>query len=287
MDALGPIAVVAGGGRLPAQVIRAAELSGREVITIAIKGEADASLSAFDPVVLGWGQIGKLFDTIHQAGAKEVVLIGSVTRRPDFTSIVGDLGTMRRLPRILSALVGGDDSLLVRVMGIFEREGLRVIGAHELAPELLASGGVMAGPYPDDQDNLAVKLGLEAVRMLGALDIGQAAIAVGTRVVAVEGAEGTDAMLVRCRDLRENGRVRAKGRVGVLVKCAKPDQDLRVDLPTVGPDTVRRAQAAQLKGIAVEAGRVLISDREETLAVCNELGIFLLGIEARAKEPTP
>ncbi|MDX5592739.1 LpxI family protein [Pseudovibrio sp. SPO723] len=279
MTAQRPIAVVAGGGRLPEQVIRSAKNSGREVVTIAIKGEADASLSAFQPVELGWGQIGKLFDTIKRAGAEEVILIGSVTRRPDFTSIIGDLGTMRRLPRILAALVGGDDSLLVKVMGIFEGEGLKVVGAHELAPELLAKPGLMAGPTPDEGDLSSISLCLEAVNALGGLDIGQGAVAVGSRVVALEGAEGTDAMLVRCAELRENGRVRAKGAAGVLVKCSKPQQDLRVDLPTVGPQTIRGAHKAQLKGVAVEAEHVLIADLEETLALCKELGIFLFGID--------
>ncbi|WP_310619871.1 LpxI family protein [Flexibacterium corallicola] len=273
-----PIAVIAGGGSLPAQVIEAILNTGRHVITIAIKGEADASLSSYDPVELGWGQIGKLFDTVHKAGAQEIVLIGSVQRRPDFTSVLGDWGTMRRLPRILAALVGGDDSLLVKVMGIFEQEGLKIVGAHEVAPALLAKPGLMAGPKLKEQDLADIRQCAEAIEKLGALDIGQGCVAVNGRIIAVEGAEGTDAMLLRCVELRQNGRVRTKGNAGVLVKCAKPGQDLRVDLPTVGPQTIRNAVSARLNGIAVEEGNVLIAERGLTEALCIEHGIFFYGL---------
>ena len=275
-----PIAVIAGGGDLPEMVIRAAQAQGREVVTIAIKGEAAASLSAFEPVELGWGQIGKLFSTLKGRGVCDVVLIGSVHKRPDFTSILGDLGTMRRLPRIIAALVGGDDHLLVKVAGIFEAEGLRVVGAHEVAPNLIAGQGHLAGPVPSAAALEDMALALQAVEALGRLDIGQGAVAVSTRVVAVEGAEGTDAMLERCAQLRQSGRVRAKGAQGVLVKCSKPEQDLRLDMPAIGPDTIRRASKAQLAGVCVEEGRVLIAHRDEVERLCAELGVFLYGCAA-------
>ncbi|EEA96426.1 LpxI family protein [Pseudovibrio sp. JE062] len=272
-----PIAVIAGGGDLPGLVIRSAMAQGREVVTIAIKGEADASLSAFNPVELGWGQIGKLFSTLKSKGVRDVVLIGGVQRRPDFTSILGDFGTMWRLPRIIAAVVGGDDHLLVKVAGIFEREGLHVVGAHEVAPELVASPGHVAGPKPSKKALSDMTLAIEAVDALGRLDIGQGAIAVNARVVAVEGAEGTDAMLERVAVLRENGRVRSKGAAGVLVKCSKPQQDLRLDMPGIGPQTIRKAAEAQLQGVCVEAGRVLVAHRDEVERLCDELGVFLYG----------
>ncbi|KZK82038.1 hypothetical protein PsAD13_03584 [Pseudovibrio sp. Ad13] len=272
-----PIAVIAGGGDLPGLVIRSAMEQGRDVVTIAIKGEADASLSAFNPVELGWGQIGKLFSTLKSNGVQDVVLIGAVQKRPDFTSILGDFGTIWRLPRIIKAVVGGDDHLLVKVAGIFEREGLHVVGAHEVAPGLVASPGHVAGPKPDAKALSDMKLAIEAVDAVGRLDIGQGAVAVGARVVAVEGAEGTDAMLERVAGLRANGRVRSKGAAGVLVKCSKPQQDLRLDMPTVGPETIQKASDAQLKGVCVEAGRVLVAHRDEVERLCDELGVFLYG----------
>ncbi|MBA5776533.1 UDP-2,3-diacylglucosamine diphosphatase LpxI [Stappia sp. F7233] len=274
-----PVAVICGGGTLPAEVVEAARATGREVLAIAIKGEAAAALERFEPISLGWGQIGKLFDTMKKAGCHDVVLIGGVTRRPDFRSVAGDLGTLRRLPRIIAALTGGDDSLLVKVIGIFEDEGFRVIGAHEIAPSLLAGPGAIVGPEPAGEAVADMQLARQAVEALGRLDIGQAAVALGGRVIAVEGAEGTDAMLERCAELRRIGRVNAKGRIGVLVKRAKPGQDLRADLPTIGPKTIEAAAQAGLAGIALEAGRVFIAERDATLAAARDKGLFLHGFK--------
>jgi hypothetical protein len=256
--------------------------AGRDCRVVAIKGEADEATRGLASAELGWGEIGRLYTFLNKSGCRDVLLIGGVSRRPDFTSILGDLGTLRRLPAIIRALAGGDDSLLTKVIGLFEVEGFRVVGIKDVAPGLLAASGVLGKIQPKDADWRDLQLALTATQKLGELDIGQAAVAVGGRVVALEGAEGTDAMLERCAKLREAGRVRAKNRAGVLVKTAKPNQDLRVDLPTVGPRTIERAQAAGLAGVAVEAGGALISDREETLALADAAGLFVVGIDQTA-----
>ncbi len=280
-----PVAVICGGGRLPVEVIASVVESGRRVVAVAIKGEADTGVDAYNPAYLGWGQIGKLATLLEREGCREIVMIGSVTRRPELREIVGDLGTMRRLPKIVASLAGGDDSILKKIIRLFEDEGFRVIGAHEVAPGLLARSGTIVGKDPGAAAALDLKLAREAVIALGRLDIGQAAVSVAGRVIAVEGAEGTDAMLERCRAVRERGRV--KGRGGVLVKCAKPGQDMRVDLPTVGPETVRAAANAGLSGIGIEAGRVLIAERARTEALARENSISLWGIDPleEAHEP--
>lgn len=275
--ALSPVAVICGGGRLPVEVIAAAVEDGRRVVAVAIKGEADPRVAAYDPTYLGWGQIGKLASLLEREGCRDIVMIGSVTRRPELREIVGDLGTMRRLPKIIASLAGGDDSILKKIIRLFEDEGFRIVGAHEIAPALLARPGTIVGrdAGPDAAADLA--LAREAVVALGRLDIGQAAVSVCGRVIAVEGAEGTDAMLERCHDVRQRGRVKGKG--GVLVKCAKPGQDMRVDLPTIGPETIRACAKAGLSGIGIETGRVLIAERAQTEALARELGISLWGIE--------
>lgn len=278
-----PLGLIAGGGQLPLEILADLKARGEPVLTIAIKGETEPALAAQADHELGWGQIGQLFKALHAAGCDRVILIGGITRRPDFTSILGDLGTMRRLPTIVKAMVGGDDSLLTRVIRIFEGENLQVVGVADVAPGLLASGGVISGGALDVGSSEDMHLAYQAVRRLGELDIGQAAVAVGGRVIALEGAEGTDAMLQRCADLRANGRVRAKGAVGVLVKAAKPGQDLRVDLPAIGPRTIDLARAAGLAGIAVEAGRSLIAGRAATLAAARASGLFVYGL-ARPQE---
>ena len=273
------LALIAGNGSLPCQIADALASAGREFRIIAIKGEADARTRAQADTELGWGEIGRLYKFLKKTGCRDVLLIGGVSSRPDFTSILGDFGTLKRLPTIIRALAGGDDSLLTKVIRLFEVEGYRVVGIKDVAPQLLASSGVLGRVQPNRGDWLDAELALRATEKLGELDIGQAAIAVGGRVVALEGAEGTDAMLQRCAELKRIGRIRAKGRAGVLVKTAKPNQDLRVDLPTVGPKTIDLAVAAGLAGIAVEASGALIAEKEETLKKADAAGLFVIGIE--------
>ena len=273
------LALIAGNGSLPCQIAEALNGAGREFRIIAIKGEADERTRAQADTELGWGEIGRLYKFLKKTGCRDVLLIGGVSKRPDFTSILGDLGTLKRLPTIIRALAGGDDSLLTKVIRLFEVEGYRVVGIKDVAPQLLASSGVLGKVQPNQGDWRDAELALRATEKLGELDIGQAAIAVGGRVVALEGAEGTDAMLQRCADLKRIGRIRSKGRAGVLVKTAKPNQDLRVDLPTVGPMTIDLAAAAGLAGIAVEASGALIAEKEETLKKADNAGLFVIGIE--------
>ncbi|NKX66620.1 UDP-2,3-diacylglucosamine diphosphatase LpxI [Labrenzia sp. 5N] len=273
------LALIAGNGSLPCQIAEALSSAGREFRIIAIKGEADERTRAQADTELGWGEIGRLYKFLKKTGCRDVLLIGGVSKRPDFTSILGDLGTLKRLPTIIRALAGGDDSLLTKVIRLFEVEGYRVVGIKDVAPQLLASSGVLGKVQPSQGDWRDAELALRATEKLGELDIGQAAIAVGGRVVALEGAEGTDAMLQRCAELKRIGRIRSKGRAGVLVKTAKPNQDLRVDLPTVGPMTIDLAAAAGLAGIAVEASGALIAEKEETLKKADNAGLFVIGIE--------
>ncbi|MCV0425855.1 MAG: UDP-2,3-diacylglucosamine diphosphatase LpxI [Roseibium sp.] len=273
------IALIAGNGSLPRQIADALTECGRDFRIVAIRGEADDLTRDKANAELGWGEIGRLYSFLKKNGCQDVLLIGGVSKRPDFTSILGDFGTLKRLPTIIRALAGGDDSLLTKVIRLFEDEGYRVVGIKDVAPQLLASSGVLGRVQPTADDWRDLELALKATEKLGELDIGQAAIAVGGRVVALEGAEGTDAMIQRCADLKGNGRIRTKGRAGVLVKTAKPDQDLRVDLPTVGPRTIDLAVSAGLSGIAVEAHGALIAEKEQTLHRADEAGLFVVGVE--------
>lgn len=275
----GRLALIAGSGSLPRQIADAMTVSGRKFEIVAIRGEADAATRQRAGVELGWGEIGRLYNFLKKTGCKDVLLIGGVSQRPDFTSIFGDFGTLRRLPSIFWALTGGDDSLLTKVIRLFEKEGFRVVGIKDVAPQLLASSGVLGRVQPKPEDWQNLQLALKATEKLGELDIGQAAVAVDGRVIALEGAEGTDAMLMRCAELKRIGRVRSKGRSGVLVKTAKPEQDLRVDLPTVGPKTIELAVYAGLNGIAVEADGALIAEKEDTLKRADTEGLFVIGID--------
>lgn len=279
-----PLALIAGNGTLPGQIADAIEARNAPLKIVTIKGEAAPETASRAVVELGWGEIDRLYSFLKMNDCKDVLLIGGVSKRPDFTSILGDLGTLKRLPTIIKGLAGGDDNLLTKVIGLFEVEGFRIVGIKDVAPELLAGIGVLGRVAPSEEALDDIDLALKATERLGELDIGQAAVAVRGRVVALEGAEGTDGMLERCAALRANGRIRAKGAAGVLVKAAKPNQDLRVDLPTIGPRTIDLAVAAQLSGIAVEAGGALIAEREITLKKADEAGIFLFGIDRNRKQ---
>jgi len=175
----------------------------------------------------------------------------------------------------MSLLAGGDDTVLSALTKFFESQGYRVVGAHEVAPDLVAEPGRVAGPAVSAA-RADIDLALRAARLIGALDSGQAAVVVESRVIALEGAEGTDAMVARVGELRQAGRVKWSGRAGVLAKCSKPQQDIRVDMPTIGPRTVEMAAAAGLAGIVIEPRRVMIADRAETVAVAQRTGTFIL-----------
>jgi DUF1009 family protein len=270
------LAIVAVGGALPYEVAAAATASGRKVLVIALEGEFDQRLRTFPLTVVKWGQVGRVRQLIDDHGAREVVLIGSVQKRPDFSSMGLDFGTLKLMPRILKSMIGGDDAVLANVVQFLEEGGPRVIGAHEVAPDLVAAAGHVAGPRPSSSAMADARLALNAAKAIGALDIGQAAVAVDGRVVALEAAEGTDAMIERVGHLHAIGRAKWSGRAGVLAKRAKPQQDLRVDMPVIGPRTIEAAAKAGLAGVAIEPGRVMIAERGETIAVAERTGTFIV-----------
>lgn len=277
-----PLAILAAGGAVPYQVASSAAAVGRSVFVMALDGEFDPRLTAFPHEVVKWGQVGRVISLIEKHGAREVVLIGSVNSRPDFASIGVDLGTLKLMPRLIKAMIGGDDTVLGNVVKIIEEHGSRVVGAHEVAPDLVAKPGHVAGPRATGSHLADAMLALDAAQAIGALDIGQASIAVNGRVVALEAAEGTDAMLQRIATLRENGRVRWSGRAGVLAKRSKPQQDLRVDMPAIGPRTVEAVVRSGLAGIAIEPGRVMIAERAETVALAERTSTFIVADERLA-----
>lgn len=274
-----PLAILAGGGSLPLEVAEAARLSGRRVVVVGIRGEADKAIEALGAQWVEWGQVGRLFDLLAAENCRDLLLVGGVVRRPDFRSVASDFGTVRRLPKILAALSGGDDGLLRRVISLLESEGLRVLSVLDVAPALVLGSGPVGRRSPDDAHRADIARGLALLAALGPFDVGQAAVVAGGRIVAIEGAEGTDALIDRYREVRKAGRV-ARDANGVLVKAAKPQQDRRVDLPVIGPETVRRAADAGLAGIAAESGRVLVVRRQETRAAADAAGLFVVGVDA-------
>lgn len=272
------LGIIAGRGDLPLRLIETARAAGRDFYVLAIKNQADCALS--DDVPHDWvrlGAAGQGLDLLRAAGVTEVVFAGGI-ERPSLTALMPDARMARFLAKLASKSLG-DDSVLRVAVAEFEAEGFRVIGADDLRAELVMSQGKLGRHAPDDSAWIDIRLGIRMARAIGALDIGQAVVVQQGVVLGVEGAEGTDELIARC------GRLQKEGPAGVLVKAMKPGQERRVDLPTIGPDTVAAAAAAGLRGIAVEADQALIIDRAKVIAEADRLGLFLVGFTAEAEFP--
>ncbi len=273
-----PIAILAGGGRLPQLVTAAALRDGRSPVVFAIAGEAEPQDFAPAPVhTVRWGEIGRMFRLTDENGCREAVFIGSITRRPDYRALRPDLATVKLIPRILRLMSGRDNDLLSGVTTIFEEHGLRVVSPLSIAPDLALGEGCEVGVL-SPQSEADIAAAAAGARKVGSLDIAQAAVAVDGKVVAEEDASGTDALLERVALLRRAGTIGKTG--GVLVKCLKPKQDGRHDLPTVGPTTADHAKRAGLSGVAAEAGRTMLVGRAETIDAFRRAGLFLVGLPA-------
>ena len=275
----GRLAIVAGSGSLPVRVATSLVARGEAPpLVLTVVGEADpASFPGCETAPIAVEEIGDLVGRLRRAGVTRCVLAGGIARRPALSRLRPSLGLVRILPSVLRNRAGGDDRILRAIVAHLEGSGIAVVGAQEIAPDLLAGEGLLAGPAPSAADRRDIAAAAAAARAIGALDIGQAAIAVGGRAVALEGIEGTEGLLDRMASLRGHGRL-AGMTGGVLVKCAKPGQELRVDLPAIGLDTVRSAVQAGLSGIAVEAGRCLVLDAEATLAAAAGARLFVWGL---------
>jgi DUF1009 family protein len=272
-----PLTIIAGGGTVPAYVATAAAAAGRPVFIVGVKGEADQGIARFPHAFLEWGELGQLDRLLKEHRSRDLVLIGTIKSRPDFRKIRIDLATMRSLKDILQIVVGGDNDVLSGAVKFFEKRGCRVVGAHEVAADLVAKPGAIGRRKPGAKEQRDVARAMRAAHGIGALDAGQAAVVVNGRIVALEAAEGTDAMLERVAALKSAGRIRWDGQAGVLAKCPRPQQDLRVDMPTIGLKTVEAAIAIGLAGIAVEAGKVMLVDRAEAVRRADAEGLFLIG----------
>ena len=225
------------------------------------------------------GQYGRAKKLFRSEGCRDLVFIGTLAR-PALSEIRLDWATLRVLPQVWAAFRGGDDHLLSGVGRIFERDGFRLVGIKDVAPDLLMPEGCLTRAQPDADACADIALAREVLAALSAFDIGQAAIVIDRHEVGVEDIEGTDALLARIASLRERGRIRAPERRGVLVKAPKRGQDLRFDLPTIGPRTVEGAANAKLAGIAVVAGHALVAEPQAMIEKADAGGLFVTGVPA-------
>jgi UDP-2,3-diacylglucosamine hydrolase len=275
-----PLGLIAGGGVMPFAVADSLIARGIDPVLFAMRGSCDpVKVARFRYHWISIGQIGRLTRLLRSENCRDLVFIGTLVR-PALSEIRLDWGTLRVIPHVLAAFRGGDDHLLSGIGGIFERDGFRMVGIKDVAPELLMPEGCLTRASPDENATVDIARGREVLNALSPFDIGQAAVVIDGHVVGVEDIEGTDGLLARVARLRAEGRIRARTARGALVKAPKSGQDLRFDLPTMGSRTVEGAAAAQLAGIAIVAGNTIVVDPQTVIEAADAAGLFVTGLPA-------
>ena len=275
-----PIGLVAGGGVMPFAVADSLVARGVNPVLFALRGACDpVRVERFRHHWISVGQYGRAVSLFRAENCRDLVFIGTLVR-PSLSEIRLDLGTLRVIGRVLSAFRGGDDHLLSGIGGLLEQDGFRMVGIKDVAPDLLMPEGCLTRAAPDGDAAADIARGREVLRALSPYDIGQAAVVIDGHVVGVEDIEGTDGLLARVARLRNEGRIRAKAARGVLVKAPKSGQDLRFDLPTMGPKTVEGAAAAKLAGIAIVAGHTIVAEPQTMIETADAAGVFVTGLPA-------
>jgi len=275
-----PIGLIAAGGVMPFAVADSLLARGIQPVLFALKGACDpVAVERFRHHWISVGQVGRAMKLFRAENCRDLVFIGTLVR-PALSEIRLDWVTLRVLGRVWAAYRGGDDHLLSGIGRILEQDGFRMVGIKDVAPDLLVPEGCLTRTRPDENAAADVARGREVLRALSPFDIGQAAIVIDGHVVGVEDIEGTDGLLARVARLRKEGRIRAKAGRGVLVKAPKSGQDLRFDLPTVGPRTVEGAAAAELAGIAVVAGNTIVVEPQAMIEKADAAALFVAGLPA-------
>jgi DUF1009 family protein len=273
------LAILCGGGSLPFAVAEAVTRRGVRVVMFCLHGWADAERArAYPHHWIAIGQFGRFLRLAREEGCGDVLLLGNLVR-PALRQIRLDFATLRVLPRIIAAFRGGDDHLLSGIAGIIQDHGFRLVGVPEVAPEVLMPSGLLGARRPSGQDRADIARALAVLQATGPFDVGQAVVVADNHVLALEAAEGTDGMLRRVAELRDAGRIRLPRGRGVLVKAPKPTQDRRLDLPSVGPQTIEGAAAAGLAGIAITAGAAVVAEPQDMLRAADAANLFVLGID--------
>ena len=267
------LGIIAGGGDIPQMLIDFCKENNRDYFVIAIEGNAEKKLvdETVPHIWIRIGQAGTGFKKLAEEKVEEVVMIGTI-KRPSIKDLVPDMRTAAFFAKLGLKSVG-DDGILRALVKEIENEGMVVRGIHEVLPEILIKKGVLGKVKPSKQAQADLKRAVEVATELGRLDVGQAVIVQQGLVLGVEGIEGTAELIRRC------GAYKRKGEGGVLVKVRKPQQDMRVDLPTIGDKTVQVAYESGLSGIALHAGNGLIVNEKETIKLANKLGLFVMGLD--------
>lgn len=280
LDISSPIGLIAAGGVMPFAVADSLTARGINPVLFALRGACDpVGVERFRHHWISIGQLGKATRLFRAENCRDLMFIGTLVR-PALSQVRLDWGTLRVIGRVWAAFRGGDDHLLSGIGRILEQDGFRMVGIKDVAPDLLMPEGCLTLEAPDEKAAADIARGREVLRALSPFDIGQATVVIDGHVVGVEDIEGTDGLLARVARLRAEGRIRARTARGVLVKAPKSGQDLRFDLPTMGPRTVEGAAAAKLAGIAIVAGNTVVVEPQAVIEAADAAGLFVTGLSA-------
>jgi DUF1009 family protein len=280
LDISSPVGLIAAGGVMPFAVADSLAARGINPVLFALKGACDpVAVARFRHHWISVGQFGRATKLFRAENCRDLVFIGTLVR-PALAELRLDWGTLRVIRRLLTAFRGGDDHLLSGIGRILEQDGFRMVGIKDVAPDLLMPEGCLTRAAPDPNAAADIAKGRDVLGALSRFDIGQAAIVIDSHVVAVEDIEGTDDLLARVARLRDEGRIRAKPGRGVLVKAPKSGQDLRFDLPTIGPRTVHGVAAAGLGGVAIVSGNTIVVEPQAMIEAADAAGLFVTGVPA-------
>lgn len=274
MEQTTKIGIIAGGGKLPQVIINSCQKSGKEPFIIAIDNEFDGydQLASTPHITINIAAAGKAIKYLKKENIKDIIFVGTL-KRPALSSLRPDAAGVQLLAKISKSKITGDNKLLSIIADFFTEKKFSVVGIDDVAPDLLAPNGIMGKIHPKQTACDDIDFGITVAKTIGSLDIGQSVVIQKGVVVGVEAIEGTDALLDRVKNLQQEGEG------GVLVKVKKPQQDRRLDLPTMGTTTLDNAHKAGLSGIAFDSGSTLILDQEQFIKHANTLGLFIIGID--------
>lgn len=267
------IGLIAGQGDLPNQVIGKCLQVGVPIYVIAYEGQTDpVMLKSVPHDYVNLGQVGKTIDLLRKNGVSKIVLAGKIDRPSSLGSLMPDMKGALLFTTLLKKQ-SGDDTLFRIIVDFLEKEGFEVISVDEiLGQEILFPCGILGKYSPDAQGQKDIERGVEVAKALGLVDVGQSAIIQNGVTLGVEAIEGTDALITRTQEykLDEPG--------GVLIKILKPNQETRVDRSVIGPQTIRQAAKAGLRGIAAQENAVMLLNKEDAIRLADDLGLFLIGV---------
>lgn len=267
-----PTGIIAGRGPLPLKIARLLKARGQPPFILLIRDEANpADFGDFDCEIVNIAKVGKILNRLTERHCHDLVLAGPVAR-PNFRHLLPDFEGLKLIKRFKSAKQLGDNTLLSIITDFLAEKGFNVIGAHEFDSELTVQPGILSKMTPTEAEYDDISKATQILAEIGRLDIGQSMVYCDGYVLAVEAAEGTDQMIARCRQFQKDEAA------GFLIKMPKPGQNLAVDMPTIGVDTVISTAEAGLRGIVFEAENTLLLDPAEIVEEADRRKIFLCAI---------